>query len=202
MELTYEQLEKLMPKALYIPTYLPFLNKWMPLYGITIKPRICHFLSQVAHESCQLNVVQENLNYSVQGLLSTFPTHFNLETAKQYARRPIEIANHIYANRNGNGNEKSGDGWKYRGRGAIQLTFKDNYRLSGQDWGVDLVSHPELLALPENIIRSACWFWWKNGLNHLVDDGATVEEITRKVNGGRNGLSERKAYYEKALRIF
>jgi putative chitinase len=198
--ISIEQLRAIMPRAKYAAGYLPHLIRWMRWYGITTPERARHFLAQLAHESSQLNHMVENLNYSADGLLKTFKRYFTPEQAAEYAYKPERIASRVYASRMGNGPESSGDGWRYRGRGAIMITGKDNYAALSKDWNLDAVKNPELLEDPSNAIRSACWFWWRAGLNRKVDAGATVKQITRIVNGGYNGLAEREAYYETACK--
>ena len=190
-----------MPSSINIDEYISFFNKWMPYYGITTTERIWHFLAQIAHESNQLKTVIENLNYSEQGLLSTWPTRFTKETAKNYARKPENIANKVYANRMGNGDEKSGDGWRNRGMGLIQCTGADIRSEMIKDWKISIPENELWLSTPEYAVRSACWFWWKKGLNKKVDSGATVEDVTEIVNGGKNGLKERIEFYNRAKNI-
>jgi putative chitinase len=199
--MTLEQLKEIMPRCQKPEQYLPYLNTWLAHYGITTKARICHFMAQIAHESNQLNSITENLNYSAQGLIAIFPDRFNIKKASQYARQPEKIANLAYSNKGGNGNEESGDGWRYRVLGAIQCTLKNNYAAAAKDWNVDLIQHPDLLAEPDGAIRSATWYWWKNGLNKMADDGATIKQITSKINRKCLGLAEREAYYKKAIQI-
>ena len=213
MELTIEQLKKIMPASKYAAGYLPFLNKWMHWYGIDKTPnRMAHFLAQIAHESNQLNVITENLNYSYEALVKIFKgdvdqnkdrvlSESELKRAKDLARKPEQIANFVYANQGGNGNEASGDGWRYRGRGPIQCTLKDNYREMGEDWKVDLLAHPELLEQPDSAIRSACWYFWKHDLNKLADAGASVALITSRINAAKLGLKQREAFYKVAISV-
>ena len=172
--------------------YYEALNKILPQYGINTKLRICHFLAQVLHESGHLKYKSENLNYSAKTLRSVFGKYFKTDAiANEYARKPEKIANRVYANRMGNGDEASGDGWNYRGRGLIQLTGKTNYANCGKSIGLDLISDPDLLTKSaEACVRSACWFWKINNLNALADkDSAT--SITKRINGGTNGLADR-----------
>lgn len=159
-------------------------------YGLTTNLRIAHFMAQIEHES-NLKPVVENLNYSEQGLLKIFPKYFNATQAKQYARKPMQIANRVYANRMGNGTEQSGDGWKYRGRGFIQITGKSNYTSLSNDVKIDFVANPDLLLNEANSMISALWFWSKNGLNELADKD-DINGATRRINGGLNGLDHRK----------
>ena len=172
--------------------YLDALNKVLSEYKIDTRLRICHFLAQVIHESGHFKYKSENLNYSASALRSVFGKYFKTDAiANEYARKPEKIANRVYANRMGNGDEASGDGWNYRGRGLIQLTGKTNYANCGKSIGLDLISDPDLLTKSaEACVRSACWFWKINNLNALADkDSAT--SITKRINGGTNGLADR-----------
>lgn len=153
------------------------------------KRRRRHFWAQLTHES-GLKPVIENMNYSASGLLKVFSRYFSPVSAYKYARKPEAIANRVYANRMGNGNEDSGDGWRYRGRGFIQTTGKANYRELIK-FGFNPVSKPDLLLQENYAMIAAIHFWTKNRLNVLADHD-DVEAITRKINGGTNGLLDRK----------
>ena len=155
---------------------------------------LAHFLGQSSHESLGFKVVYENLNYSAQGLLNTFKKYFpNSVIAGKYSRKPEMIANKVYANRMGNGDEKSGDGYKYRGRGYIQLTGKDNYKSFSKFIGEDCVSNPDLVAT-KYPFESAIWFFKNNNIFSLAKDLSdnSIIAVTKKVNGGLNGLADRK----------
>ena len=182
--------------------YYEALNDILPLYGITSKLRICHFLAQILHESCHLKYKSENLNYSAQALRKTFNKYFPTdELANQYAKKPEKIANRVYANRMGNSNEKSGDGWRYRGRGVLQLTGKTNYINCGNNLGLDLVNNPDLIIEDAKVsIEVACWFWRKNDLN-LYADNDDINTITKRINGGLNGINDRKSILKLAKSI-
>lgn len=176
------------------------LDSCLQKRGIDDVSKICHFLSQVSHESGNFKSVYEHLNYSAKGLLNTFPKYFkDISVANQYARNPRKIANRVYANRMGNGNEDSDDGYKYRGRGYLQLTGKRNYEYFSDSIGDDCVSNPDLVAT-KYAMDSAFWFFDKNNLWDVCikDDYASVLALTKKINGGTNGLSDRlikfKAY--------
>lgn len=185
----------------------------MMRYNIDNPNRIRAFLAQIGHESGQLSAVVENLNYSAKALRSVFGKYFKTDAeAQQYARKPEAIANVVYANRLGNGDTKSGDGWKYRGRGLIQITGKSNYNEASQKMyalplGVDFVDEPELLATPEYAAQSAAWWWENAGLNAIADglgganDTEVFKQITKRVNGGYNGLDDRLAIYERAKTV-
>jgi len=160
-------------------------------FSINTDLRIAHFLAQTAHESANFTTTKENLNYSASRLLKVFPRHFNKDTAKLYARDYIAIANKVYANRMGN--TDIGDGWKYRGRGYIQLTGKDNYAELDKLVPEDLLENPELVA-GRYAMLSAGYFWHSRKLNTLADKGsdvATITRITSKINGGITGLDDR-----------
>lgn len=181
-------------------------------YNIDTPNRKRAFLAQVGHESGQLSAVSENLNYSASALRRVFGKYFPDDiAANEYARKPEMIANKVYANRMGNGDEASGDGWKYRGRGLIQITGKNNYEdlnvdMLGRNPGINLLQNPDLLATPEYAALSAAWFWKKSGLNELADklggsdDHEVFKHITRRINGGYNGLADRVELYENAKR--
>jgi putative chitinase len=169
-------------------------------FGINTPLRVAHFLAQCGHESGGFRVTQENLNYSAKGLNGIFRKYFPTEaSAVPYARQPQKIANKVYANRMANGSEASGDGFKFRGRGYIQLTGRDNYTQFGKAIGVDIPNNPDLVA-SKYALASAAWFWSKNGLNRLADAGASdtaVTSITKRVNGGTIGLADRIKHFKE-----
>jgi putative chitinase len=166
-------------------------------FGITTKQRQAHWLAQLAHESGGFRRLEENLNYSADGLRRTWPSRFSLN-ASEYARQPEKIANKVYADRMGNGNEASGDGFTYRGRGWIQLTGKANYaEYSQRVFGDDrLVTHPEIAAQPDIAAYLAGAYWQSKDLNRLADLDDIVS-ITKRINGGLNGLEDRKQWLRK-----
>ena len=160
--------------------------------------RLAHFLAQCAHESGGFKATQENLNYSADGLRKIFGKYFPGDLADSYARQPEKIASRVYADRMGNGNEASKEGWTYRGRGYIQLTGKSNYTALSQLGIGDLLAQPDLVATTYPLL-SAAWFWNSRDLNTLSDQGtsdATITAITKKVNGGTNGLDDRTALFK------
>ena len=171
-------------------------------FAINNSLRLSHFLAQCSHESGNFKLVRENLNYSAEGLRKIFPKYFPTDAlAQQYARNPQAIANKVYSNRMGNGDEKSGDGFKYSGKGFIQLTGKDNYKAFSDFIGEDCVANPELVAT-KYPMTSAGFFFQKNGLWSICDKGDTTDVITavtKRVNGGTIGLDDRiskfKLYY-------
>lgn len=209
MILTEEILKASMPKALEanIKAYVEPLRIATAKFGVDTPIRLACFISQMAHESSCLAAKVENLNYSALGLMNTFGKYFKtIDHANKYARQPEKIANYVYANRLGNGDEASGDGWKYRGRGPFQITGEKNYTLCGKAIGVDLVANPDLLLIPEYGALAAGWFWSSNNLNRYADlntiDGYT--KLTKAINGGYNGLNERIVFLslaKKALKL-
>ena len=174
-----------------------------PEYEINTPERCAAFIAQCGHECGGWTVFQENLNYSAQGLVGTFRKYFpTIESAQPYARQPERIANKVYCNRNGNGSEASGEGWKYRGRGPIQLTGKSNYTNFANQFcsnPEEIVDNPDLVANDKDIsLRSAIWFWNTNGLNQYADSG-DLDTMTRRINGGFNGLEDRKHLYSQLI---
>ena len=163
--------------------------------------RKAHFFAQIEHES-NLKPISENLNYSVKGLMSVFKKYFPTEElAILYARKPEKIANKVYANRMGNGDEVSGDGWKYRGRGFIQLTGKNNYKNLSNDVKIDYLSSPDKLLNEADAMISALWFWNKNNLNKYADED-NIKQVTKIINGGYNGLDHRTELLNKYKNLF
>lgn len=189
--------------------YIDVLNNEMTIYHITTPVRIAAFLAQVGHESNNFAAVSENLNYSANGLVATFGKYFTLranpvvgkQIAEDYARQPEKIANVVYANRLGNGDTASGDGWKYRGRGAIQITGKDMYAKYKLSCGIDVVANPDLVTTPIHTIGSAGWFWDNVKFLNPIADTNTLESftlLTKKINGGTIGLDDRIAKWKTA----
>lgn len=186
-------------------------NEWAPLiqnavdkYEINTRLRVCAFIAQCAHESAGFSRLVENLNYSADGLVKVFPKYFpDSNIAWRYARQPLHIASRVYANRMGNGSEDTTDGYLFRGRGLIQVTGRESYRKCSMFlFGDDRLEHfPELLEIKENALASACWYWVSNKLNVYADNQDFVT-LTKRINGGTNGLADRKKYYEKCLTVF
>ena len=195
MILTKAQLLRAIPELnkKAIDSYVASFNQFAIPFGINTPLRMIHYVSQTIHEAQYLKRTEENLNYSAEGLLKTFPKYFNAQTAKEYARQPERIANRVYANRYGNGNEASGDGWKYKGRGMIMLTFKSNYEAFNRSdvCTEDVVNHPEKVAKFPLDQVSSMWYWEAHNLNALADKD-DCEAITKAINGGLNGWAERK----------
>jgi putative chitinase len=173
-------------------------------FEINTPLRLAHFLAQCGHESGGFRLTQENLNYSAKGLNGIFKKYFpTLESAVPYERKPEKIANKVYGGRMGNGTEASGDGWKFHGRGFIQLTGKDNYTAFTKSIGEDCVSNPDLVA-SKYALASAAWFFNKNGLHKMADSGAndaTVTSITKRVNGGTIGLPDRIKHFNEYYKL-
>lgn len=169
-------------------------------YNINTNLRLAHFFAQIHHES-NFKLVSENLNYSRKRLLEVFPKYFNSKNVDEYARNPEKIANKVYSNRMGNGPEESGDGYKYRGRGYIQLTGFNNYKALSDATGICYVNEPDLLLNEPDSMICACWFWSTNGLNKYADLD-DIESLTKKLNGALNGLKDRKLKLNKYKNLF
>ncbi|MBA5357259.1 glycoside hydrolase family 19 protein [Pseudomonas aeruginosa] len=207
MLITEQQLLQILPNAGHrAGFFVPALNAAMGRFGITSPVRVVAFLAQVGHESSQLTRLVENLNYSAQGLAATWPSRYRgadgqpNALAQRLARNPRAIANNAYASRNGNGDEVSGDGWRFRGRGLLQITGRSNYRAAGAGLGLPLEHDPDLLEQPEFSALSASWWWSTHGLNELADRGEFAA-TTRRINGNMNGQVERMALWERAKRV-
>ena len=168
----------------------------MTKFKIDTALKLAHFLSQCGHESGGFKIVNENLNYGAKGLLSVFPKYFNAETAALYERKPEKIANIVYANRMGNGDKSSGDGYKFRGRGFIQLTGKDNYTAFSKAIGEDCVANPDLVAT-KYPLASAAWFFTRCLPKCTDASDAAVTAVTKCVNGGTIGLEDRKKHFKE-----
>lgn len=199
-ELTQAQLAEIMPHASEddIRHFVAALNEELPRFELNSLNRVAHFVAQIAHESGSFKFKSENLNYSAPALRAVFGKYFTSQAmAEQYARQPENIANLVYANRMGNGDVESGDGWRYRGRGLIQLTGKDNYRACGEAVGVDLVSEPDIVAEdPKLSVAAACWYWQKRNINECADRDDVVA-VTKKINGGTHGLEDRRVFLNR-----
>jgi putative chitinase len=181
--------------------WLEPLNEAFAKYDISTPARQAFFIGQCAHESGNFKLLEENLRYSATALMRVWPSRFpNLEVANQFAGNAEKIANKVYAGRMGNGDEASGDGYAYRGRGLFQLTGKENYERCGEALGVDLINQPQLLATPHYAALSAAWFWNKKGLNALADS-KDYDTMTKRINGGLIGLDDRKAKIAKAISV-
>ena len=201
--ITLELLREICPKTKIdtLDDYVEPLNTVAEYYEMFVNPRrVAGFLAQIAHESGGFNFVVENLNYSAKGLMAIFKKYFPTEElANQYARKPEKIANRVYANRMKNGDEASGDGYKFRGRGLIQLTGRDNYTKFAAALDLDIDSTIAYLETPNGAVASAGWFWDNNKLNQYCDKDDFVT-LTKRINGGTIGLADRKHHYEIALK--
>jgi putative chitinase len=204
MELTKDQLKQLLPKNPYIDQWHNALAQLLPDYGINTPQRIAAFIAQCAHESGNFVFLKENLNYKAATLRKLFTKYFPTdELANEYASKPNKqeaIANRIYANRMGNGDEASGDGFRYCGRGLIQLTGKENYSWFAASIEIPVEQASEYLQTFEGAAQSACWFWETNNLNQWADKG-DILTLTKRINGGTIGLEDRIKHYEHALHV-
>ena len=202
--LTESQLKQLIPGNKYVSYWHNALEQLLPDYDINTPQRIASFIAQCAHESGNFVALKENLNYKWETLRRLFPKYFPTdEMAKDYASRPNKqaaIANRIYAGRMGNGDESSGDGFRYCGRGLIQLTGRSNYQAFADSLEMDINDVPEYLATFEGAAQSACWFWETNGLNKFAD-ADDILGMTKRINGGTIGLQDRIKHYKHALHV-
>ncbi len=201
MQITAAQIRALFPKYKYPEDLAEALTESFDKYEINTVNRAAGFLAQCGHESAGFTILQENLNYSADGLNKIFKKYFpTVADAQPYARNPEKIANKVYGGRMGNGPESSGDGYKFRGRGAIQLTGRDNYTQFAKAVGLSLDEAVADLETLDGAIESACWFWKKNGLNAICDADDIVK-MTKRINGGTIGLDDRKKHYEHAKHV-
>lgn len=199
--LTKNQLSQLLPGNSYINEWYEALSQLLPDYDINTPQRIAAFIAQCSHESAGFKFLKENLNYRAESLMRVWPRHFpTIEIARQYAHQQEKIANRAYANRMSNGDEASGDGWRFCGRGLIQLTGRNNYEAFAESIETPVEEIPEYLATFEGAAQSACWFWDTNGLNKWADLGDMVT-LTKKINGGTLGLEDRIKHYKHALEV-
>ena len=205
MQITQQQLSACIGNNPYLEQWTDALNKILPDYDIDTPQRVAAFIAQSAHESGNFTALHENLNYRAETLRKVFPKYFPTdEIAQQYASQPNKaelIANRVYANRMGNGDEASGDGFRHCGRGLIQLTGKSNYQAFAESIETPVEQIPEFLATFEGAIQSACWFWESNHLDQYADSGDIVT-MTKRINGGTIGLEDRKKHYAHALDVF
>ena len=204
MNLTLTQLQQLLPRNPYVAQWHSALSQLLPDYSIDTAKRIAAFIAQCSHESAGFTALKENLNYKAATLRKIFPKYFPTdELAQQYAGLPNKqqaIANRVYANRMGNGDETSGDGYKFCGRGLIQLTGKDNSSWFAASLEISVEEASEYLQTFEGAAQSACWFWDTNNLNHFADS-ADILTLTKRINGGTIGLEDRKMHYEHAKHV-
>lgn len=201
--ITLELLQALCPKTkkTVLEGYVEPLNTVAEYYEMFENPRrVAGFLAQIAHESGGFNFVKENLNYSADGLRKIFSKYFpNDDIAKQYARQPEKIANRVYANRMSNGPEESGDGYRFCGRGLIQLTGRANYTKFAEDLGMSIEDTIAYLETPNGAVASAGWFWDNNKLNQYCDSNDFIT-LTKRINGGTIGLADRQHHFEIAMK--
>lgn len=205
-DLTAEQLGQIMPRC-DVPSWLPLLNRAMGAYGIVTPIRVSAFLAQIAHESAECTRLEENLSYTAERILQVWPTRFfDLNDARTCERQPEILANRVYGNRLGNGPAITGDGWRYRGGGLIQLTGLTNHQAAEEATGHPLVAHPGKLRTPgQPAADTAAWFFSSKGCNtaadRLLTDPEAFTDITRRINGGIHGLEDRTRYLTKAREV-
>ena len=199
--LSKAQLAQIIKGNPYIDHWYEALEQALPDYDINTPERVAAFMAQTAHESGEYRAIKENLNYRAASLRKVFPKYFPTdELANAYAQKPEKIANRVYANRMGNGPEESGDGYRYCGRGLIQLTGKSNYQAFADSIEITPEEVSEFLATFEGAVQSACWFWEANNLNQWADK-SDILTLTKRINGGTIGLEDRKKHYEHALHV-
>ena len=202
-DFTVEKLKAALPGIKNPEEWMKSINKLLPVYNITTKERVAMFLAQTGHESLNWTVLEENLYYRAETLLKVFPKYFkSAAEATAFAKKPAMIANRVYANRMGNGDAASGDGYNFRGRGIIQITGKNNYTKASIGLYGDqrLLKTPDLLKTTDGAVGSAAWFWNVNNLN-APSDKKDVLAATRIINGGTNGLEDRKVRYNRILKL-
>jgi putative chitinase len=201
---TKEKLAQCIPGNPYVQNWFDALVQLLPAYEIHTPKRVAAFVAQCAHESANFRILKENLNYRAETLTRLWPRLFPPEIARDYASRPNKqeaIANRAYANRMGNGDEASGDGYRFCGRGLIQLTGKSNYSWFAASIGISVEDAAEYLQTFEGAVQSACWFWETNNLNQWADSG-DIMTLTKRINGGTIGLDDRIKHYKHALHVF
>ena len=188
--LSQDQLAQIIPSNKFVHEWYEVMTQLLPSYEINSPLRLAGFLSQCAHESSEFNLIKENLNYKAATLIKVWPRHFpNMEIATQYAHNAQAIANNVYANRLGNGSENSGDGYRFCGRGLIQITGRSNYQSLADSLKMNIDDMPEYLATFEGALQSACWFWKTRNINSAADAG-NVEKMTKLINGGIIGIAD------------
>lgn len=203
---TFDQFQKIFPSspAANLRIYYDGIIDALPKADITTRERICCFLGQIGHESGEFMkpVTEENLYYTTASrLLAVFgSSKFEGKNVNDYLRNPERLANLVYANKGGNGNTASGDGWKYRGRGIIQLTLKDNYAACSRDMGVDLVNNPDLALEPKYAVLTATWYWKNRNLNYYADNG-DFDTLTYRINTAKANIEHRKELYQRAKAV-
>ena len=199
--LSKEQLAQLIPGNPYVDYWHSAMERCLPDYDINTPQRVAAFMAQCGHESGNFKFLKENLKYRAASLTKVWPKYFpNMDIANQYAGNEEKIANRAYANRMGNGPEESGDGWRFCGRGLIQLTGRNNYQNFADSIETDINDIPHYLATFEGAVQSACWFWETNKLNQWADKGDMLT-LTKRINGGTLGLDDRIKHYQHALHV-
>jgi putative chitinase len=199
--LSKEQLAQLIPGNPYVDYWHSAMERCLPDYDINTPKRVAAFMAQCGHESGNFKFLKENLKYRAQSLVKVWPRYFpNMDIANQYAGKEEMIANRAYANRMGNGPEESGDGWRFCGRGLIQLTGRNNYQSFADSIETDINDIPAYLGTFEGAVQSACWFWETNNLNKFADAGDMLN-LTKRINGGTLGLDDRIKHYQHALHV-
>lgn len=200
-EFTEQKLKAIIGDNAYLTAWYTALCEILPKYEINTEVRVAAFLAQCSHESGKFKVLSENLKYSAERLHEVFPKYFaTIAIAQEYANKPEKIANRVYADRMGNGPESSGDGYKFRGRGLIQLTGHENYKRFADSLGVTIDDVITYMDTFEGVVQSACFFWFENKLNQY-SDSKDIKSLTKKINGGFNGLAEREANYALAMDV-
>jgi putative chitinase len=197
---TPEQLAQIIPGNPYVAEWYAALSRILPDYEINTVPRVAAFLAQCAHESANFTALKENLNYTAASLTRVWPTRFPVGIAEQYAHNQEKIANRAYCDRMGNGPEASGDGWRYAGKGLIQLTGRDNYSRFAESIQTPVEEVAEYLQTFEGAVQSAAWFWESNNLNQWADAG-DILTLTKRINGGTIGLADREKHYHHACHV-
>jgi putative chitinase len=199
---TQEKLAELIPNCEYgVEYWYPELAELLPIFGVTTVARVAAFVAQTAHESGGYRALKENLNYKAATLMKLWPKRFpDQATANHYAGHPELIANYVYANRMGNGAPETGDGYRYCGRGLLQLTGKDNYSKFADYAGIAVEDAPDYIETPRGAVHSACWFWYVNDCNTYAD-ASDIEGLTKRINGGQIGLADRIKHYNHAIDV-
>jgi len=207
MNISSEQMVAIMPECAHVvDKYVGPLNEGYERFEVNTPLLQAAFIAQIGHESSRLTRVEENLNYSANGLLRTFGDYFTQESAKEFAYKPMRIANRCYANKGGNGDEASGDGWRFRGRGLVQITLKRNYMNAGRRLTEDpqtFIDNPDMLLEPEWAVRTALDYWDANDLSTLAAKNSALEfkNLTRRINRGLRGLDDRMTLWRKAKEV-
>jgi len=196
-----QQFQAIVGNNPYAEHWVEALEKCWPDYDITTPERQAAFMGECCVESAKFTEIQENLNYRPETLVKQWPSHFpNMDIANQYGHNPEKIANRAYGGRMGNGPEESGDGWRFRGKGLIQLTGRDNYQGFADSVGMNIDDAAAYLETFEGCVQSACYFWESHNLNALADKGA-IDQISHIINGGTLGQDERRHFYQVALHV-